>query len=1149
MKHLLTGFALSTLAVSIEAQTYYPPNVTRPAGGTLIAGPWTDMGRMGAIDTMQGLVVTLPETPGSASGSTLRVEVWDITNPSNVVQADDVVGTGNAFLAHGMVKQWIFGTGTQLFNAGWQARTLTYNGNLDIDRDSAWVGDVPYFDFPNGGKWGVNSFWNYNAPWGNANLIEQGHNNGTTFTRATWDHLGLTGVTGFPIVEGNILYYLSDQNRTGVAAYDISEASKGNGNPVLLWVFNPTLSDGGGIGGYWAEKSGDKLVWARRQNGFQDIDTAAIISVDVSDINNPVLDCFTQWPASDPFTPMYLAFQDHYAFIDDVKYDLDNCQVALDFDTKKDNIDASQYARPLGNMVAFGGYPRDAQNQGRQGWSLYSQGVDPDTNPPYVAAHTPYHGQTNYHTNGQISLNIPETLREETITKGVNLQFRTAEGASVDFEWQLTHTGRLQIRPDNDMAANTEYVVEVSGIQDYAGNAMNTCLFAFNTGSSAVTTSQVTTGCTASTSTPTPTPVPTPTPTPAPGATPTPTPTPEVIPDPTGDLYYGNKSGALSCSVADRVWAVNPDNHTVTIIDTTDNSVFKEIKPPNGMLKPTSVTSVSGMFAVTYRNSDTVFFYSAAGNPIYQLGRKQLGHGSQPASSVAVGDRLFVALYGRNEIIEIDAPNGAIVRRERVGPTPFAMAVTPNNERLLVTRFISGADEGQVYDLDISDNGLDLTRTIGINRITVAPDIQNGPGIMNHLHDIEISSDGSQAYIVASKQNDGYGAVIDDDNTVRAAMATISLVTNQDINADPSTEAGHYDFDNNADPAAIRYTPDGNYRLVAIRGVDKIMIINDETGATITQPGTGNAPYSLCTTTRKLYVKNLNSRDVTVIDIAEFMHDQRLVLTTDTVSTVANEIMNAQVLEGKTLFYSAQDEFSAENYMSCSTCHDDGGSDGRVYDFTVMGEGLRNTIDLRGSGGTRFGNLHWTQNFDEVQDFHFQVINLARGTGFIPTLEGDEDPLTTTTTGLSTEMDALAAYVSSLNKDSIPLSPYKRADGSFTIAAELGEAVFTAAGCDTCHAAPAFRDGLAHDVGTISVTSGSKAGGTLSEIRTPTLIGVHDSAPYFHDGSAASLEAVLATGTHNVSLSAADKAYLVVYLKSLGQDDAMEDNEAFPPGP
>ena len=64
---------------------------------------------------------------------------------------------------------------------------------------------------------------------------------------------------------------------------------------------------------------------------------------------------------------------------------------------------------------------------------------------------------------------------------------------------------------------------------------------------------------------------------------------------------------------------------------------------------------------------------------------------------------------------------------------------------------------------------------------------------------------------------------------------------------------------------------------------------------------------------------------------------------------------------GKQLFYDARDtRLAREGYMSCASCHNDGGGDGRVWDLTGMGEGLRNTVSLRGQRGMAQGFLHWS---------------------------------------------------------------------------------------------------------------------------------------------------------------------------------------------
>ncbi len=70
------------------------------------------------------------------------------------------------------------------------------------------------------------------------------------------------------------------------------------------------------------------------------------------------------------------------------------------------------------------------------------------------------------------------------------------------------------------------------------------------------------------------------------------------------------------------------------------------------------------------------------------------------------------------------------------------------------------------------------------------------------------------------------------------------------------------------------------------------------------------------------------------------------------VSTVVAEALNPFVLTGKKLFFDAFDSrLSSQAYLACGTCHDDAGHDGRTWDFSDGGEGLRNTIDLRGRSG------------------------------------------------------------------------------------------------------------------------------------------------------------------------------------------------------
>ena len=267
-------------------------------------------------------------------------------------------------------------------------------------------------------------------------------------------------------------------------------------------------------------------------------------------------------------------------------------------------------------------------------------------------------------------------------------------------------------------------------------------------------------------------------------------------------------------------------------------------------------------------------------------------------------------------------------------------------------------------------------------------------------------------------------------------------------------------------------------------------------------------------------------------------------------AAVTTERLAANVLTGKRLFYDAADtRLSRDAYISCASCHNDGGSDGRTWDFTGLGEGLRNTITLRGRAGAQ-GNKHWTGNFDEVQDFEGQIRTLALGTGLMTDAQFNTgtraQPLGDRKAGVSADLDALAAYVGSLTATDV--SPLRNTNGTLTADALAGQQLFRGAGqCLGCHAGTDVSDsagGVLRNVGTIKTSSGKRLGATLTGLDTPTLKGVWATGPYLHDGSAATLLDVMTTanggGLHGAasSLTAAQRTQLVAYLQQI--DDTLD---------
>jgi YVTN family beta-propeller protein len=127
---------------------------------------------------------------------------------------------------------------------------------------------------------------------------------------------------------------------------------------------------------------------------------------------------------------------------------------------------------------------------------------------------------------------------------------------------------------------------------------------------------------------------------------------------------------------------------------------------------------------------------------------------------------------------------------------------------------------------------------------------------------------------------------------------------------------------------------------------------------------------------------------------------------------------------------------------------------------------------------------------------------------------------------------AIDAYLQSLQP--VP-SPFL-VQGRFSAAAERGRRVFQSerTGCIHCHPPPLFTNLKAYDVGT----AGDYDKRT-DIFDTPTLVELWRTAPYLHDGSAATLSEVLTTKNSDnlhggtLNLSCQEREDLIAYLLSL----------------
>ncbi len=596
----------------------------------------------------------------------------------------------------------------------------------------------------------------------------------------------------------------------------------------------------------------------------------------------------------------------------------------------------------------------------------------------------------------------------------------------------------------------------------------------------------------------------------------------------------------------ERVWVVNPDQDTVTAITASGHPAVA-FEVPVARHPRTLAVAGDGSVWVACQDDDRVVILDGEHGAV--RASVALPRGSQPFAIAAdpAGATLYVTLFATGEMVAIDARSHEIRWRSAVGPKPRGLAVTPDGSRLFVSRFVSPADRGEIRSVVAADGTVEEVIELAADTTTVDAE-DRGRGVPNYVGAPVISPDAAELW-VPSKQDNVFrglardGKPLEHDKTTRAVTSRIDLIRGHEV------AGGRIDFNDRAMPSAVAFTPLGDYAFVAMQGSSTVEIRDAYTGAAVgAVDKVGKAPQGLVLSPdgSRLFVQGFTSRTVTVHDTAGVLAGRELAPPLiAALPTVAAERLSVQVLRGKQLFYEARDpRISRDGYISCAGCHVDGDDDGRVWDFTDRGEGLRNTIALVGRAGTAHGPVHWTANFDEIQDFENDIRNAFGGAGLMS--DGDfhagtrAQSLGDPKAGLSADLDALAAYVASL--DTFPLSPYRAADGSLTADARAGEAIFQRLGCPTCHVPPRFTDsgaGELHDVGTLTPDSGSRLGGPLTGLDTPTLRGIWDTAPYLHDGSAPTLRDVFVArnreGKHGdvASLSDAELVQLERYLLEL----------------
>ena len=309
------------------------------------------------------------------------------------------------------------------------------------------------------------------------------------------------------------------------------------------------------------------------------------------------------------------------------------------------------------------------------------------------------------------------------------------------------------------------------------------------------------------------------------------------------------------------------------------------------------------------------------------------------------------------------------------------------------------------------------------------------------------------------------------------------------------------------DPAAV-VLGKGVRHYISLSGSDEVlardMLPNGSTTEKRVKTGRRPGPLLIDNERDTLYVANRLGNSISVIDLDSFQLRENIELAPNPVSLTSSE-------RGERLFFDAS--LSHDRWMSCHTCHHEGGSNGYLADtLTDGGYGTPKRIpDLRGSSESApFG---WTGSKPDLASQIRASLSSTMHLGREPTAE---------------EIESLIAYLSSLPPPPPPPPPAKQLSDSSN-ETKPGEALFTELKCGKCHEPPVFTVDEVFDVG-LSDESGQK------KFNPPSLRGLRFRGAFFHDNRARSLREIFTEFGHQLDdrkLTPQEIDQLLAYLRTL----------------
>ncbi|EMI22771.1 surface layer protein, with cytochrome c domain protein [Rhodopirellula maiorica SM1] len=492
---------------------------------------------------------------------------------------------------------------------------------------------------------------------------------------------------------------------------------------------------------------------------------------------------------------------------------------------------------------------------------------------------------------------------------------------------------------------------------------------------------------------------------------------------------------------------------------------------------------------------------------ISEITRIRLGFEPSGVALSPDASRAYVGLVASGEVVEVDLVENKISRRVDVGHWPKHLAISPDGKRLAV----GCSGDGNIVVIDTTSFELlyeePLVGGINLGHMVASRDGSQVyfPWMVYRSNPITIGNI-KRGWVLASR----IGRVRLDGPAYREA---ISLDVPELAIGDP------YGMAITSDEKQMVVTAGGTHELLFYRLPDLPFIGAGGPGDLIERElqydrkrfdriPLGGRPLGIeiAEDDRTAYIANYLNNSVQVVDLVkrELLHEIDL----------GGPDSMSLARQGMAIFHDATR--SLDQWYSCHSCHQDGGSNARPMDTMNDGTELtvKTVLPLFDVEKTKPYTWHgWQQSLDDSITKSFTSTMIGKAPS-------------------ASETTAVRAYLASLE---LPPNPYRGPDGKLSESAARGRQVFLSskAACVDCHHGPELTDNEIHDVGLNSKDD------FYEDYNTPSLRGTYRKARWLHSGRAKTLERVV-TDLHSpekvngeAKLTEQEAADLIEYLKTL----------------